>query len=100
MQLHRVIHAVRSVLLVLGHWLLPSHNLHLHGSWDEELWVLVHFDRVELLSTNQVVLKYDALGVWLIVSRLRLGSVGDASLAGCDNCLGGVGTSLGFGVVM
>lgn len=58
-----VIHAVRPVLLVLGHRRLPLHHMHLHLPWQEQLLLLVlQVDALDAATigahvhTHQVVL--------------------------------------------
>jgi hypothetical protein len=49
------------VLLVLRHWLLPLHNMHLHVPRQKNLLLILPFApyRVELRSRHQVVLHGD-----------------------------------------
>ena len=50
LQLHLVVHRVRTVLLVLCRWRLPSHHLHLHRPWQKQLLLIL--DRVDAVLSR------------------------------------------------
>ena len=93
LKLDLIVHWVRTVLLVLGCWRLPCHDLHLHSAWQKQLFLL----RVYAISAR-LALTTDCHHI-VLEGNLRL-ICSRATVARCMVCNAGHSCSFGLLVIV